>query len=363
MKVRGGSREMDMMLKEAGASVLSLPSNEIYAAMQTGAMDAAMTSSTSLISFRLEEIAKSLTSGAQQGLLVHVRAAADVQADLRQAAEGAAGRDHGASARSMEKFAPTRPRPTTRRSPSVYAKARRQGLRPRRGHGREVAGHRARHGWKDYADERDVGRAAEGRAKAAVTSTSPGRLAATPSRRPRRACVARASRRRSSRAPRWRIMRSSCVPSHDGAACWPARCRSPTASSRAISSRPRPTGRTRSRCSARRRHLPVRRIRAVACAATSASRRVASCCRRASTACACIVVDIAEPRVLRLLRLEVVDAAARGLGRQADHVVVVGAAALDSLLAHVGRHDAAERCRSLLQAVHAAAAERRERRP
>ena len=44
-----------------GAS--ALPSNEIYAAMQTGAMDAAMTSSTSLISFRLEEIAKHLTSG------------------------------------------------------------------------------------------------------------------------------------------------------------------------------------------------------------------------------------------------------------------------------------------------------------
>jgi len=63
LKVRGGSREMDMMLKAAGASVISLPSNEIYAAMQTGAMDAAMTSSTSFISFKLEEIAKYLTSG------------------------------------------------------------------------------------------------------------------------------------------------------------------------------------------------------------------------------------------------------------------------------------------------------------
>jgi TRAP-type C4-dicarboxylate transport system substrate-binding protein len=63
MKVRGGSREMDMMLKAAGASVITLPSNEIYAAMQTGAMDAAMTSSTSFISFKLEEIAKHLTTG------------------------------------------------------------------------------------------------------------------------------------------------------------------------------------------------------------------------------------------------------------------------------------------------------------
>jgi len=64
MKVRGGSREMDMVLQTAGAAVLSVPSNEIYAAMQTGACDAGITSSTSLISFRLEEVAKSLTSGA-----------------------------------------------------------------------------------------------------------------------------------------------------------------------------------------------------------------------------------------------------------------------------------------------------------
>jgi TRAP-type C4-dicarboxylate transport system substrate-binding protein len=66
LKVRGGSREMDMMLKQAGASVISLPSNEIYAAMQTGAMDAAMTSSTSFISFKLEELAKFLTTGRQR---------------------------------------------------------------------------------------------------------------------------------------------------------------------------------------------------------------------------------------------------------------------------------------------------------
>ncbi len=63
LKVRGGGREMDTVLKAAGAAVLSIPSNEIYAAMQTGALDAAMTSSTSLISFRLEEVAKQLTTG------------------------------------------------------------------------------------------------------------------------------------------------------------------------------------------------------------------------------------------------------------------------------------------------------------
>jgi TRAP-type C4-dicarboxylate transport system substrate-binding protein len=63
MKIRGGSREMDLILKEAGAAVVTLPSNEIYAGMQTGAMDGALTSSTSLISFRLEEVSKALTTG------------------------------------------------------------------------------------------------------------------------------------------------------------------------------------------------------------------------------------------------------------------------------------------------------------
>src|SRR5258708_35983555 len=56
LKVRGGSREMDMVLQTAGAAVLSGPSNELYAAMQTGACDAGITSSTSLISFRLEKV-------------------------------------------------------------------------------------------------------------------------------------------------------------------------------------------------------------------------------------------------------------------------------------------------------------------
>lgn len=63
LKVRGGSREMDMVLQAAGATTLTTPSNELYAAMQTGACDAAITSSTSLISFHLEEVAKSLTTG------------------------------------------------------------------------------------------------------------------------------------------------------------------------------------------------------------------------------------------------------------------------------------------------------------
>lgn len=62
LKIRGGSREMDMLLQDAGATVVSLPSNEIYGAMKNGTLDAALTSSTSLISFRLQETARSLTT-------------------------------------------------------------------------------------------------------------------------------------------------------------------------------------------------------------------------------------------------------------------------------------------------------------
>ena len=63
LKFRGGSREMDLMLKNAGAIISSVPSDEIYAAMQTGSLDAAVTSSSSLISFRLQEVSKNVTSG------------------------------------------------------------------------------------------------------------------------------------------------------------------------------------------------------------------------------------------------------------------------------------------------------------
>src|SRR4030095_9691937 len=49
MKVRGGSKEMDLMIKGAGGAVTNVPSNEIYSAMNSGVLDAALTSSTSLI--------------------------------------------------------------------------------------------------------------------------------------------------------------------------------------------------------------------------------------------------------------------------------------------------------------------------
>lgn len=122
LKVRGGSREMDMMLKAAGASVITLPSNEIYAAMQTGAMDAAMTSSTSFISFKLEEIAKHLTTGRNKAywfMLEPLMMSKEVFAKLPKAHQDiimAAGAE-------QEKFATEAARADDKIAAEVYTKA------------------------------------------------------------------------------------------------------------------------------------------------------------------------------------------------------------------------------------------------
>ena len=122
MKVRGGSREMDMMLKAAGASVITLPSNEIYAAMQTGAMDAAMTSSTSFISFKLEEIAKHLTSGRNKAywfMFEPLLMSKDVFAKLPKAQQDIV----MAVGAEQEKFALDAARADDKIAADVYAKA------------------------------------------------------------------------------------------------------------------------------------------------------------------------------------------------------------------------------------------------
>jgi len=50
------------MLQGAGGSATNMASSEIYSAMSTGVLDAAVTSSTSLISYRLYEVAKAVTT-------------------------------------------------------------------------------------------------------------------------------------------------------------------------------------------------------------------------------------------------------------------------------------------------------------
>ncbi|KJS78752.1 MAG: C4-dicarboxylate ABC transporter [Pseudomonas sp. BICA1-14] len=64
-KIRGGSKHMDMMFKAGAASVTNVPSSEVYSAMQTGVLDSTVTSSTSILSFRLEEVADHVTTAEQ----------------------------------------------------------------------------------------------------------------------------------------------------------------------------------------------------------------------------------------------------------------------------------------------------------
>ena len=79
---------------------------------------------------------------ARQVVLVHVRAADDVEAGLRQAAEGAAGRDHGRWRRPREIRGRERDG-RRRRGRRRLRQGRRQGVRPRRSDAQEMAGARA----------------------------------------------------------------------------------------------------------------------------------------------------------------------------------------------------------------------------
>lgn len=55
LQFRAAGRAFEEMLAAAGASIASMPSSEIYSAMQTGVLDAVNTSSSSFVSFRLHE--------------------------------------------------------------------------------------------------------------------------------------------------------------------------------------------------------------------------------------------------------------------------------------------------------------------
>jgi len=55
LQTRAAGRAFEQMLAEAGASIASMASSEIYSAMQTGVLDAANTSSSSFVSYRIYE--------------------------------------------------------------------------------------------------------------------------------------------------------------------------------------------------------------------------------------------------------------------------------------------------------------------
>ena len=65
---RAAGPAFERMLVAAGASISSMPSSEIYTAMQTGVLDAANTSSGSFMSFRIYEQVKCFTAPGDQAL-------------------------------------------------------------------------------------------------------------------------------------------------------------------------------------------------------------------------------------------------------------------------------------------------------
>lgn len=66
--IRAAGPAFERMMVAAGASITSMPSSEIYTAMQTGVLDAASTSSASFVTFRLHEHSACLTAPGEHGL-------------------------------------------------------------------------------------------------------------------------------------------------------------------------------------------------------------------------------------------------------------------------------------------------------
>jgi TRAP-type C4-dicarboxylate transport system substrate-binding protein len=63
LRLRGGDPLFDMMLKAAGATSVDLTSNELYAAIQAGKLDGALTSYETFVSAKIYEHAKYFTAG------------------------------------------------------------------------------------------------------------------------------------------------------------------------------------------------------------------------------------------------------------------------------------------------------------
>ncbi|NYT79323.1 TRAP transporter substrate-binding protein DctP [Alcaligenaceae bacterium] len=66
--IRAAGPAFEQMLSAAGASISSMPSSEIYTAMQTGVLDATNTSNDSFVSYRLYEQVKCLTAPGDNAL-------------------------------------------------------------------------------------------------------------------------------------------------------------------------------------------------------------------------------------------------------------------------------------------------------
>ncbi len=68
MKVRSAGPTFAQMWQKAGASIVNIPSNEVYNALQTGVADGTDTSAGSFISFRIYEQVKCITAPGENAL-------------------------------------------------------------------------------------------------------------------------------------------------------------------------------------------------------------------------------------------------------------------------------------------------------
>src|SRR5690606_31260026 len=68
LKIRSAGPTFAAMWQEAGASIVSIPSNEGYNALQTGVADATDTSTASFVSYRIYEQVKCITAPGENAL-------------------------------------------------------------------------------------------------------------------------------------------------------------------------------------------------------------------------------------------------------------------------------------------------------
>ncbi len=68
MKIRSAGPTFAAMWQAAGASIVSIPSNEVYNALQTGVAEGTDTSAGSFVSFRIYEQVKCLTAPGDNAL-------------------------------------------------------------------------------------------------------------------------------------------------------------------------------------------------------------------------------------------------------------------------------------------------------
>jgi TRAP-type C4-dicarboxylate transport system substrate-binding protein len=68
LKIRSAGPTFAAMWQQAGASIVSIPSNEVYNALQTGVAEATDTSTGSFVSFRIYEQVKCITAPGENAL-------------------------------------------------------------------------------------------------------------------------------------------------------------------------------------------------------------------------------------------------------------------------------------------------------